>query len=81
MIDPVKILQRAWHILWNYRTLWVFGLLIALAAGGAGSSGNGGGRNNPPNQSNGTYEGPANFQEAMEEIRNGFNQLFTQGIP
>ena len=21
MIDPVKILQRAWHILWSYRAL------------------------------------------------------------
>ena len=55
MLDPIKILQRAWHIVWNYRTLWIFGLILALVAGGL-SSGNGNngmqwredGENNPP---------------------------------
>ncbi len=32
-MDPIKILKRAWHILWNYRVLWVFGLILALTAG------------------------------------------------
>jgi hypothetical protein len=41
MIDPIKVLKRAWHILWNYRVLWLFGLILALTAGG--SSGGGGG--------------------------------------
>jgi hypothetical protein len=48
MIDPIKILKRAWHILWNYRTLWFFGLILALTASrGGGNSGyqfNGGDR-------------------------------------
>lgn len=26
----MQVLKRAWHILWNYRTLWVFGIIIAL---------------------------------------------------
>jgi hypothetical protein len=34
MLDIKKILKRSWHILWNYRTLWVFGFILALAAGG-----------------------------------------------
>jgi hypothetical protein len=34
MLDVKKILKRSWHILWNYRTLWVFGFILALAAGG-----------------------------------------------
>ena len=34
-MDPVKILKRSWHILWSYRALWVFGLILALAAGGS----------------------------------------------
>lgn len=38
-MDPIKILKRAWQILWSYRALWVFGLILALA--GAGSSGRG----------------------------------------
>ena len=36
-MDPIKILKRSWHILWSYRALWVFGLILALA--GAGSTG------------------------------------------
>jgi hypothetical protein len=39
MIDIKKILKRSWHILWNYRTLWIFGFILALVTGG-GSLGN-----------------------------------------
>jgi len=35
MFDIPKILKRAWHILWNYRILWVFGFILALTAGGS----------------------------------------------
>lgn len=34
MLDVKKILKRSWHILWNYRTLWIFGFILALAMGG-----------------------------------------------
>ena len=43
MLNVSKILKRSWHILWNYRTLWIFGFILALALGGGG---NGGGNNN-----------------------------------
>ena len=33
MIDIGKILKRAWHILWNYRILWIFGILLAITPG------------------------------------------------
>jgi len=42
MIDYGKILKRAWHILWNYKILWIFGILLALTAGGGGGGGRGG---------------------------------------
>lgn len=42
MLDIKKILGRSWHILWNYRTLWVFGFILALTVGAS----NGGGGNN-----------------------------------
>jgi hypothetical protein len=41
MINIGNILKRSWHILWNYRILWIFGILLALTSGG-GSSGNSG---------------------------------------
>ena len=34
MLDFQKVLKRSWHILWNYRMLWVFGFILALAVGG-----------------------------------------------
>jgi hypothetical protein len=37
MIDFGRILKRSWHILWSYRMLWVFGLLLVLAGGGGAS--------------------------------------------
>ena len=57
MIDIGKILKRSWHILWNYRMLWIFGILLALTAGsrGGGNSGSGyqAGSNNANNGNNG----------------------------
>jgi hypothetical protein len=81
MIDPVKILQRAWHILWNYRALWVFGLILAIAAS---SSGNGGNNNNVQwRENNPTYPMPSfsSPQEFFDYARQNMNRLFEQGIP
>jgi hypothetical protein len=81
MIDPIKILQRAWHILWNYRALWIFGLILALAAGGSfNGSGNNGvqwreegqGHQTPPYGS---------VQEFLNDLGRQMEKLFTQGIP
>lgn len=38
MINIGKILERAWRILWNYKVLWIFGILLALTTGGGGGS-------------------------------------------
>lgn len=43
MIDFGKILKRAWQILWDYKVLWIFGILLVLTAGGSGSGNSGGG--------------------------------------
>jgi hypothetical protein len=43
MLDIGKILKRAWHILWNYKILWIFGILLAITSGGRGGGSNGGG--------------------------------------
>ena len=52
MINVTKILKRAWHILWNYRMLWVFGFILALTIGGNSFNGNrGGGSSSTSNNS------------------------------
>jgi hypothetical protein len=81
MIDPVKILQRAWHILWNYRALWVFGLILALAAG---SSFNGGNNNGMQYQTDGNgpqTPPPQSLQEFFRDLSRELDRLFSQGIP
>lgn len=81
-MDPIKILKRSWHILWSYRALWVFGLILALA--GAGSTGRVGNNssyqfneNDRPqfNQNWNPEDMPQSIQEAFDEMR----VLFTEG--
>lgn len=81
MIDPIKILRRAWHVLWNYRALWVFGLILAIAAGG--SSGNGSNNNYQYDQNRGESPQvtPQSMQEAWQDFQRELNKLFQQGIP
>jgi hypothetical protein len=33
-MDHLKVLKRAWETTWNYRALWVFGIILALTTGG-----------------------------------------------
>jgi hypothetical protein len=37
-MDYGKILKQAWHTVWRYRALWVFGAILALTTGGGGSN-------------------------------------------
>ncbi len=86
-MDPVKILKRAWHILWNYRALWVFGLILALTA--AGSSG--GNANSRAQYSgdggNQRYEAPLpeNWREeigkAFAEVGKEIGRILEEGLP
>jgi hypothetical protein len=78
-MDPVKILKRAWHILWSYRALWVFGLILALATAGS----TGGGSNNGTRFS---FDGesqemplPQDIQRGMEEFTQEMERLFNEG--
>jgi len=79
-MDPVKILKRAWHILWSYRALWVFGLILAL--GTAGSSG-GGSNNGSRIQYNADQTDiqrlPENMRQGVEEFIQGMERLFREG--
>lgn len=76
MIDVGKILKRAWYILWNYKVLWIFGILLALTAGGGGGGSGGsnyqfgGGDDGQP------YFGPDTYQTnpQMREFVRWFEQ-------
>lgn len=86
-MDPVKILKRAWHILWSYRALWVFGLILALtAAGSSGGSGNNGARFSGDGN-NQSYQAPLpeNWREeigkAFAEVGKEFSRILEDGLP
>jgi len=77
MIDFGKILKRSWYILWNYRVLWIFGLLLALTTGGGGTSGN---SNYQFNGNNGNqYEGNgfdlSQAHPMVQEFADWFNKV------
>jgi len=55
MIDIKSILKRSWKILWSYKGLWIFGILLALTAGGSGGSSNSGWRNQAPQSGAGGF--------------------------
>jgi hypothetical protein len=87
MIDFGKILKRAWHILWNYRTLWIFGFLLALFggmySGSNAGSGNNGVRYNYNYNFNGTNQGPnipANWPPYIHQDVQQIYQWFQHNI-
>jgi hypothetical protein len=51
------ILKRAWNILFSYKTLWVFGIVLALTT--ASSSGGGGGSSNRGNNNGNNFNFPS----------------------
>jgi hypothetical protein len=40
-MDYSKILTRSFEVVWRYRALWLFGILLALVGGGSGGGGSG----------------------------------------
>ena len=80
-MDPVKILKRAWYILWSYRALWVFGLILAIAAGSSSSHGSNNGTRYEQSAGENQQITPQSMQEAFRDFQRELNKLFEQGIP
>jgi hypothetical protein len=80
-MDPIKILRRAWYILWSYRTLWVFGLVLALAAGSSSGGNSNNGMNYQHDSGGNQQVTPQSMQEAFRDFQREFTKLFEQGIP
>jgi hypothetical protein len=76
-MNHTLILKRAWHILWSYKMLWVFGILLAITAGGGGNGANG--------ANNFRYDFPRNdfsiqryrFSPEVQELVRHLEQLFS----
>jgi hypothetical protein len=81
MLDVKKILQRSWHILWNYRTLWIFGFILALALGGNSFRSNSNYRVNDGNNQPSGIQTPQSEWEGLhgdtfaEKMNDAFGQM------
>lgn len=80
-MDPVKILKRSWHILWSYRALWVFGLILALAAGGMSSNGSNSGSRYEQEYGDNQQVTPQDMREGWQEFKQELSNIFENGIP
>jgi hypothetical protein len=82
MISIRKILKQAWHILWSYKILWVFGILLALTAGGNFSGNNSGWRSQAPQNATSSFPTalPAGTPQWVQQLVDWFvkdvEQLF-----
>ena len=77
-LNHMSVLKRAWRILWSYRVLWVFGIILALTTGGGGSSGSNGSRYSGRGASDFRFEGPAGIQRQLGEMGESLGQFFEQ---
>jgi hypothetical protein len=78
-MDPVKIIKRAWHILWSYRALWVFGLILALATAGSSGGGSNSGTRYSMDNENQQMPLPRDIQQGMEEFTREMERFFKEG--
>ena len=65
-MDHIKVLKRAFQITWDYKTLWIFGIILALTVGGGSYSGNGSSSGTP--EPGYTFEGDEQWEEIPESI-------------
>ncbi|HLE14371.1 MAG TPA: hypothetical protein VI776_06450 [Anaerolineales bacterium] len=76
-MEPLEILKRSWKILWSYRALWVFALILGLTAGG-GSTGWGGNGNRFQYQMDNNQD----FREFIRQLQRLFGgELPRMNIP
>ncbi|MBN1666759.1 MAG: hypothetical protein JW862_06710 [Anaerolineales bacterium] len=73
-----EILKRAWNILWSYKTLWIFGLLLAMTTATSSTrilefSSPGQGQQQPITIDPGREIGQQ-VEDAIDELQNIFNQ-------
>jgi len=87
-MDHINILKRAWNILWRYRALWIFGIILALTATGGGSGGGSNAANSGAGNPGSMFEYhfddpdqlPEGIREGFEAFGKGIEQLVDSGF-
>jgi hypothetical protein len=73
----MQILKRAWKILWSYRILWVFGIILALTSPSGSANLNFSRPSVRNTDRNFNFTPPDEVRRELEKL----GQLFSQGIP
>ena len=66
-----QILKRSWDILWSYKVLWIFGIILALTTASASSSGSQGGGAAGGGGSSYFLPSQADVAQGVETLRGG----------
>ncbi|MCJ7622312.1 MAG: hypothetical protein MUO76_02325, partial [Anaerolineaceae bacterium] len=77
-MDHIKILKRSWHILWQYKALWVFGIILALTTANWQSSSTASSSGNRSNNGNGgtvSYNFDEDRWEISEKVEEDFQEI------
>lgn len=73
----MQILKRAWNILWSYKTLWVFGIILALTSGsGGGNSGGGSSSTHSNGSSSNLFPPNFNFNPQFDKFGRDLTRMF-----
>jgi hypothetical protein len=79
------ILSRAWKLLWSYKTLWVFGIILTLTTSTFTDRVFQFGDNTRHIDAGDPGQYPyflgESFQEGVEEVNEAFDRLFTEVLP
>jgi hypothetical protein len=70
-MDHVKVLKRAWEIVWQYRALWIFGIILALTTA----------QGTPYQRGSGNGGGPAEYQIDEGDLPFPGDEFDLPGIP
>jgi hypothetical protein len=84
-MNHIQVLKRSWNILWSYKALWVFGILLALTGAEAFNGSNSGIRGNlspdsgqwQPVRAEQLQDLPEGIREAVEDL----DRELTGGVP
>ncbi len=74
-MNYTNFLKRAWHILWHYPALWIFGFLLALTGSSGGGSGGGGGQGSMNFDGNGRNFNNLPDSEFFRQMENYFERM------
>lgn len=74
-MDFGKVLSRSWHIIWNNKVLWIFGILASCGSRSGGSGGGGNMSSSFQSNSGDINDLPPQMQRLFMDIQRAFERI------